>query len=99
MLEISRIGAFTTAALSRPQSQSSPSPAEGFGTVLKDAIARVNQLHWSSEVEIRRLLTGESEDLHTALLAVQKADMAFTLLMEVRNKVVQAYQEIMRIQV
>lgn len=72
---------------------------EGFGTVLKEAIGRVGQLEAASDAEIRRLLAGESEDLHQAVMAVQKSELGFLLLLETRNKVVQAYQEIMRIQV
>ena len=72
---------------------------EGFGAVLKEAIGRVGQLEAASDTEIRRLLGGESDDLHQAVMAVQKSELAFLLLLETRNKVVQAYQEIMRIQV
>jgi flagellar hook-basal body complex protein FliE len=76
-------------------------PAGGvkFGEVLKDAIATVNELQKSSDVEIQKLMTGESQDLHATLLAVQKADLSFQMMMQVRNKIVQAYQEIMRTQV
>jgi len=76
-----------------------PGGEGGFATALRRAVERVNQLEHDSAQEIRLLLAGQSEDLHKTLLAVQKADLAFTLLLETRNKVVQAYQEIMRIQV
>lgn len=72
---------------------------EGFGATLRQAIERVNQLQFQSGAEIQQLLTGESEDLHKTLLAVQKSELAFEMLLQVRNKVVQAYQEIMRMQV
>ncbi len=71
----------------------------GFGTALRQAVERVNQLQAESGEEVQRLLTGETEDLHKTILAVQKSELAFEMLLEVRNKVVQAYQEIMRIQV
>ena len=77
----------------------SKSGGESFGAVLKQAIERVNDLERQSSAEIDRLLTGDSEDLHRTVLAVQKSELAFSMLLEVRNKVVQAYQEIMRIQV
>jgi flagellar hook-basal body complex protein FliE len=70
-----------------------------FGEVLKDAIATVNELQKTSDVEIQKLMTGESQDLHSTLIAVQKADLSFQMMMQVRNKIVQAYQEIMRTQV
>jgi flagellar hook-basal body complex protein FliE len=71
----------------------------GFGATLRQAIEHVNQLEQDAGAEIRSLLTGETEDWHRALLAVQKAEMAFQMFTGVRNKVVEAYQEIMRIQV
>jgi len=76
-----------------------PGGGEGFGAAMLQAVERINQLQLGSAAEIREWLTGESEDLHRTLLSVQKADLAFTMLLEARNKVVQAYQEIMRMQV
>ena len=70
-----------------------------FGEVLKDAIETVNELQRNSDNEIQKLMTGESQDLHATLIAVQKADLSFQMMMQVRNKIVAAYQEIMRIQV
>lgn len=71
----------------------------GFGTVLKDAISTVNELQKQSNQEIEKLMTGESEDLHKTVIAMQKADLSFQMMMQVRNKIVQAYQEIIRTQV
>jgi flagellar hook-basal body complex protein FliE len=76
-----------------------PTPSSGFADALRQAVAEVNSLQQEAGAEIRQLVTGESEDLHKTLLAVQRSDIAFQLMLEVRNKVVQAYQEIMRIQV
>ena len=68
----------------------------GFTEALQHAVERVSQLQLRSDAEIRQWLTGETEDLHRTLLSVQKSEMAFEMLLQVRNKVVQAYQEIMR---
>jgi flagellar hook-basal body complex protein FliE len=70
-----------------------------FGDVLKEAIATVNELQRNSDHQIEKLMTGESQDLHTTMIAVQKADLSFQMMMQVRNKIVQAYQEIMRMQI
>jgi flagellar hook-basal body complex protein FliE len=70
-----------------------------FGDVLKDAISTANQLQRQSDQEIQKLMAGETQDLHTTLIAVQKADLSFQTMMQVRNKIIQAYQEIMRMQV
>jgi flagellar hook-basal body complex protein FliE len=70
-----------------------------FGDVLKDAISTADQLQKQSDQEIQKLMTGETQDLHTTLIAMQKADLSFQTMMQVRNKIIQAYQEIMRMQV
>jgi flagellar hook-basal body complex protein FliE len=71
----------------------------GFGEMLKDAISTVNELQKKSDQEVQKLMAGESQDLHTTVIAMQKADLSFQMMMQVRNKIVQAYQEIMRTQV
>lgn len=71
----------------------------GFGEILKDAISTVNELQQKSDQEIQKLMTGESQDVHTTVIAMQKADLSFQMMMQVRNKIVQAYQEIMRMQI
>ena len=70
-----------------------------FGDMLKDAISSVTDLQKASDMEIQKIITGESEDLHTAVIAMQKADLSFQMMMQVRNKIVTAYQEVMRMQV
>ena len=77
----------------------SEKPGGGFGELLKDAISTVNELQKNSDNEIQKLMTGESQDLHTTVIAMQKADLSFQMMMQVRNKIVHAYQEIMRMQV
>lgn len=70
-----------------------------FSAVLKDAVQTVETFHQAATREVEHLLNGESEDLHGAILSTQRADLAFELFSQVRNKVVQAYQEVMRMQV
>jgi flagellar hook-basal body complex protein FliE len=67
-----------------------------FGTLLKDAISTVNDLSQKSDLEIQKIITGESDELHTAVIAMQRADVSFQMMMQVRNKIVQAYQEVLR---
>ena len=66
---------------------------------MKDAISTVNELQKQSNQEIEKLMTGESQDLHTTVIAMQKADLSFQMMMQVRNKLVSAYQEIMKMPV
>ena len=70
----------------------------GFSDLLKQALQEVNQASSQSEDEARNLMTGESADMHTAMLAVQKADLSFQMMMAVRSKLIDAYREVMRMQ-
>lgn len=69
-----------------------------FGNVLKNAIDEVSSVEKGSQDELQKFLSQES-DLHTVMLAMEKADLSFQMMMQVRNKIVQAYQEIMRMPV
>jgi flagellar hook-basal body complex protein FliE len=74
-------------------------PADkGFGNLLKEALSEVSDLETKSQGELGKFLNGES-DLHSVMIALEKADLSFQMMMQVRNKFVQAYQEIMRTQV
>ena len=83
----------------KPQSSGVEKGAGSFGDMLKDAISSVNELQKQSDTEIQKVMTGESQDLATTVIAMQKADLSFQMMMQVRNKIVQAYQEIMRTQI
>lgn len=72
--------------------------AGGFQSVFADAVARVEQFSQDAHQSVDRLLSGESEELHQVALQTQQAELAFELFLQVRNKVVQAYQEVMRLQ-
>ena len=69
-----------------------------FGSVLKTAINQVEQLHGSAEQQVTDLLKGDRSDVHNVMIAVEKADIAFQLMMQVRNKIVSAYQEVSHMQ-
>ena len=69
-----------------------------FGDLLKQALQEVNQVSAQAEGEARNLMMGESADMHTAMLAVQKADLSFQMMMAVRSKLIDAYREVMRMQ-
>jgi flagellar hook-basal body complex protein FliE len=69
-----------------------------FGNFLKDAIDQVNNVEKSSTGELEKFLD-EKTDLHSVMMALEKADLSFQTMMQVRNKIVSAYQEIMKTQV
>jgi flagellar hook-basal body complex protein FliE len=81
-----------------PQINAGEESKTGFGEILKDAIYTVNELQKQSDQQIQNYMAGETQDLHTTVIAMQKADLSFQMMMQVRNKIVQAYQEIMRMQ-
>ena len=71
----------------------------GFGSILQDAIGKVGEFNDSASKSVESFLSGEGDDLHKTIMATQRADLAMELFLQVRNKVVQAYQEVMRMQI
>jgi len=69
-----------------------------FQNLLASTIAGVEQKQTDAQTAVNGFLTGETEELHTAALAGQRAELSLELFLQVRNKVVQAYQEVMRMQ-
>jgi flagellar hook-basal body complex protein FliE len=70
-----------------------------FSSILKSAMNEVEKSHASADTSIRNFLSGENEEIHSTVLATQKAELQFELFMQARNKAVSAYQEIMKMQV
>lgn len=81
--------------ISTPGESSQPG---AFQSTLESAINRVEGLRTEAHQSVENFLAGEGEELHSAILATQRANLAFELMMQVRNKVVSAYQEVMRMQ-
>jgi len=71
---------------------------EGFSGVLQNALSQVNQISGGAEEQIGTLLKGGNADVSSVMIAVEKADVAFQLMMQVRNKIVAAYQDIEKMQ-
>ena len=69
-----------------------------FFHALESAIDKVDELQSGAEQQVTNVLQGNGQDLHAALIAVEKADLSFQLMMQVRNKIVQAYQQISQMQ-
>jgi flagellar hook-basal body complex protein FliE len=70
-----------------------------FQKILTGSIDKLESLNNDASDAVQKFLTGENEELHTAVLATQKASLAFELGLQVRNKVVDAYQEVMKMQI
>lgn len=67
-----------------------------FQDVLANAIQSVESFGQDASASVQRFLSGEGEELHSTIMATQRAELSFDLFQQVRNKVVSAYQEIMR---
>ncbi|HUW60836.1 MAG TPA: flagellar hook-basal body complex protein FliE [Candidatus Bathyarchaeia archaeon] len=76
-----------------------PSSGASFKDMLAEAIGEVQRLQTEADTTIRQLVAGEISDVTETMVAVEKADIAFQTMMLMRNKMVQAYEEIMRMQV
>lgn len=87
---------------SRIETPSTPvaEPANGsFADTLKDAIEGVNKLQKDADKKMQDLATGRTENVADVMIATEKADIALKLMVSVRNKIIDAYQEIMKMQV
>lgn len=73
--------------------------SKSFGDFLSESIGKVNALQNDANVSMEKLASGESQNLHETLLAVEKADIAFRTMNQVRTKVIDAYKEIMKMQI
>ena len=71
----------------------------GFGDVLAKAVQEVNQLQKQADHAAEGLITGRDSNLHGTLVALEKADVSFKLMMKVRDKIVDAYREVMKMSV
>ena len=94
----SGLPAFTGTLPTSPTVPSTSGSAGGFGATLKNAISQVNDLSDNKDQQVADLLQGGHGDVHNVMIAVEKADIAFQLMMQVRNKIVNAYQEVSKLQ-
>lgn len=73
--------------------------SSGFGEQLKQAMQSVNETQLVADQAVEKLHSGQSGSLHETMIALEKADISMRLFVQLRNKAVEAYQEIMRMQV
>jgi len=67
--------------------------------MLTESVDKVNDLQLQADRGAKELLAGRNKNIHETMMSIEKADMSFRLMMQVRNKVIEAYREIMRMQV
>ncbi len=84
---------------SSPNLESGDAVGKTFGEFLTDSLTKVNSLQQEANVAMEQLASGESQNLHETLLAVEKAEISFKMMNQVRSKVLDAYREIMKMQI
>ncbi len=72
---------------------------QSFAETLKSFLRDVNQLQKEAGEHVEALVSGETVDIHDVMIAVEKASVSFEMVMEIRNKILEAYQELLRTQV
>ena len=84
-----------------PQNKSNTDTKDNgsFADVLKNKVQEINQLQLDADSAISKVELGNSGSIHEAMIALEKASISFRTMMQVRNKILEAYQEVMRMQV
>lgn len=85
--------------IAKPDAEGVGSTLQNFGDVLKNQVNQLNDLQSNANEAMQTYAVGGDIELHNVVLAVEKADMALQLAMQVRNKVIGAYQEITRMNI
>jgi flagellar hook-basal body complex protein FliE len=92
------IGSSAGIASSLPSSVGGSATSAPFADLMSDAVGQVDQLEQQANTAVSGLMTGAGVDVHQAMIATEKASMAFELALAVRNKAVQAYQSVLGMQ-
>ena len=93
------IGAAAAVAAAEPLAPSAVAPAAGFGDWFAAELSAVNTSLVSAEHGVQQLAVGEASNLHEVMIHLEEAKLSFQLLAQVRNRLLDAYQEVMRMQV
>lgn len=85
-------------SLQKPLGQTKTEGSSSFGNILSDAMNNVNQSENEDSQDTLALLSGNVDDIHSSMIAMEKADIAIQFTTQIRNKILDAYNEIMRMQ-
>ncbi len=99
MNEIQKIGGLSGQPIAEPLQQKHATTGPSFAEAINDALREAQDIQNNAEKAIQAFANGEVKDIHTVVLAMEKADMSLQTLMQVRNKLLTAYEEISRMQV
>lgn len=98
MADLNNVSGLSTADLLGKSNTKTQTTGEGFADALKKSLDNVNEMQQDGEKAMSDLATGQVKDLHQAALAIDKAEISMKLMLEVRNKALNAYKEISRTQ-
>jgi flagellar hook-basal body complex protein FliE len=99
LASLARIDAPLPKTALTPSGPLTGTPGEGFGQMIDGLVGTVEAKQEASQLMTRKVLLGESDQLHQSVIAMQEASVSFSLMVQVRNKLVESYQELMRMQV
>ncbi len=97
-MKMTGIGAYEQLQKATAKSETGGNKTQGFGEMLEKAVGKVNDNILAAQDVSERLAKGEPVDIADTMIAISKADVSFRLLMQVRNRALSAYEEIMRMQ-
>lgn len=98
-MQLNPISNIESGAQSIGRTGSAAQSESGFSNILSEALDNIDQTEAEAGKANEALLTGESDDIHTALIASQKAEIAVSYAVEVRNRMLEAYNSVMNMQV
>ncbi len=98
-MELSAISNAVSSIQNVTKTGSATQSENGFSNILSEAIDNIEETEAAEQAANNALLTGESDDIHTALIAAQKAEIAVSYAVQIRNKLVESYDKIMNMQV
>ena len=99
MTDISKIGGTFPELDPARLGQLKAPEGESFKDVLSGFLKEVNDLQLDMDETIKKFAAGEIKDVHQVMIAAEEADVAFQLMMKIRNKLLKAYEELMKMQV
>jgi flagellar hook-basal body complex protein FliE len=94
-IDIQRITQSLNSLAPDRQQEAKPKGAD-FSAVLLDSLKEVNKLQVESNTSIQELAAGKKENIHETMIAIEKASISFQMMMQIRNKIIEAYDQLMK---
>jgi flagellar hook-basal body complex protein FliE len=82
-----------------PRSQPQAAATGGFGELFSQGLAKVNETLLSNQTDLQRLATGDTQNLHQVMIRLEESRLSFQLMLQVRNRLLESYQDVMKMQI